>query len=247
MKTPAFPLIRRNSKFVELLPKMTGAEVKVYCALAMHANKTQGAAFPKRETLRDATGLNIRTVGEATKGLERLGLVTKKRRKRTVEYCLEVQESCNSKPAQDVQDSCNSKDPEHGGDENQDVQVFSPRCAENLPTTSVNTPPNTPLSIRCADSGTGKPSASHGDLLRQAVLRCQGIAPGERVTQDTWPVTNRVVGELMAFDADPDDVPRRWAWIQENYPGASIHALCKHWTAAGRCMAQGITPAEAFR
>jgi hypothetical protein len=85
------------------------------------------------------------------------------------------------------------------------------------------------------------------DPMFDAVALCHGIKPGAKVGSQAAKRVSPVAAELRSLGASPDDVPRRWKWITENYPGATINALPKQWEAAGRCLANGSSGATPRR
>lgn len=72
------------------------------------------------------------------------------------------------------------------------------------------------------------------DPLFDAVAKCHGIEQGAKITAAAAKRISPIAAELRSMGATPDDVSARWDWMTNEYPGATISAIPKHWQAAGR-------------
>lgn len=81
------------------------------------------------------------------------------------------------------------------------------------------------------------------DPLFDAVALADRIKPGTSIPPNTAKRIGSIVAELRAKGAKPDQVGPRWAWIIDQYPGATVHAIAKHWDTAGRGLESGQSTA----
>lgn len=232
---------------------MTGAAAKVYLVLAAHNNK-DGCCRPGMRRIARLTGLHIGTVSEAVLQLEIAGLITTSERKNgaSITYTMlgTVRPEANgngeekrsargerSKIAKQIDPS-----PDRSGFEDRPFGFSSQ---------TVRAQPNETEEQKVTD-GTGlapcsapdKPAAegehSLDSALFGAVARCFRDENGRRLNREESRQVAAVAANLKCFPgSSPAEIKRRWAWMITKYPGISIHALPKHWQAAGRCLGKG--------
>lgn len=76
------------------------------------------------------------------------------------------------------------------------------------------------------------------DALFDAVALCDGVDINKPIPKPTGKRIGAIAAELKAHSATAEQVRQRWAWVSSQYPQATIHALPKHWAAAGRAIDQ---------
>lgn len=243
------PLVRPDTPFYDALPDLPAAGVKVYIVLSKHANRKTCKCWPKEATIAAEAGYSERSVEAAVRDLKERGLIaSQKRRKHNVYTLLGGAEDCASDTDQDPQDSA----PLNG----QEAKDSAPKRRSPLrqeaqsSAGSIRTPKEPPkeppilASLRAAgareddqlfDSRITKPATRprKPNPLFDAVAEAHGIQAGAKIPPSAAKRLGAVVGELKALGATPAEVRRRWALIRQAYPNVTVHALPKHWTAAG--------------
>ena len=84
-KAKSEPFAKLPVTLRDRLLELTGAELKVWLAYTLHANK-QGYAWPNRETLHRETGLSEDWISTARQGLVKKGWLERVGRKYEVDY-----------------------------------------------------------------------------------------------------------------------------------------------------------------
>ena len=90
--------------------------------------------------------------------------------------------------------------------------------------------PKPPLAGKPAKRGRAR------DEIFDAVASCDGVDISKPIPKPVGKRIGGVVAELKAKGATAADVRTRWAWVSNQYPQATVHALPKHWVAAGKAI-----------
>lgn len=205
--------------------------VRLYGVLHRYADKETGRAFPARRTLAGRLSCSVDSVDRALRELVAAGAVTKRRR-------LDVKgdQTSNLYTVRFIDPSrTGAATPQGRGDR-------GPRGRGSNESQIERENPSESLALLVDDetakrgtSGTESPQRKPRtrDPIWDALV---AIFPAETPSEQSF--TGKIVRELKQMDPVPesDDVRRRAEWVRDRFENASVAAVTKHWTAAGKAL-----------